>query len=130
MASREQRELRAALRDAEREMTALFDGLAREIGQVVMRYAGPDGTVPEERLGQVQAEARRLVSRAIVGDSRLPFDEENRPRSAYARILERGQMRLIDFALEEEAKRLRRVLPEDLRAALAQRWARRLAGGQ
>ncbi len=125
MATAEQRALRSALRTAEGEMTALFDGLAREIGQVVMRAAGPDGTVPEERLGQVQAEARRLVSRAIVGDSRLPFDEENRPRSAYARIIERGQMALIDFALEQEAALLRRWLPEDVRAGLARMWGQR-----
>lgn len=100
---------RRNLRDLERELDALFLKLARDIGLVVLRAAGPDGKVPVERLGQVQAESRRLVDAVFVGPNGRPFGEGNEPLAGYPRVIAEGQLAMIDMVLAEQERVMKRV---------------------
>lgn len=115
------------LRAAEKEMDRVFGQLARDIGQVVLRNAGPDGTVPVERLPEVQRQARQLVDRVFVGPSGQAFDDRQQPQADYPRIIAEGQLAMIDQALARQAAILDRVLPEDVRQAMVARYQ---AGGR
>lgn len=110
------------LQQAEEEMTALFDQLARDVGDVVIRAAGPDGTVPVERLPAIRAQVGRLVDAAFLGGpDRRPFSEAgNQPLAPFPAIISRGQFEMIDRALGKTAKGLDR-LPADVRERLRQR---------
>lgn len=112
------------LRQAEGELTALFEGLATEVGNLVLRAQDPDGSVPLERLPELRAQVARLVDARFVGAGREPFDERNGPESPYAQIISDGQWAMVELALEREARILDRYLPEDLRQALAARRVR------
>jgi len=111
---------------AEQEMTALFDRLAGDVGDLVLRAAGPDGTVPVERLPALRAQMGRLVDAAFLGGpDRRPFTEVgNQPLAPFPEIISRGQMAMIDLALARAAKELDR-LPADVRERLARREVRR-----
>ena len=112
---------------AENQMTTIFDQLAKDVGQVVLRAAGPDGTVPVERLADVQRQAHALVDAVFVGPGGKGFDEAHqapgahRPLSPYARVISEGQLAMIDLALGRQAAILRRVMPEDVRQGMAAR---------
>lgn len=110
------------LQQAEDEMTELFDQLARDVGDVVIRAAGPDGKVPVERLPAIRAQVGRLVDAAFLGGpDRRPFGEEgNQPLAPFPAIISRGQLAMIDRALGKTAKDLDR-LPADVRERLRQR---------
>jgi hypothetical protein len=112
---------------AEAELQALFAGLAHDLGEVVLRAAGPDGIIPTERLGEVQRGAEALVDATFLGQSRKPFDDTpsgRRPLSPYAKIVAEGQVRMIDLQLERQARLLDRVMPADIREGLRARWRR------
>jgi hypothetical protein len=126
MATTDKARFNRVLKDAEGEMDRLFGQMAREIGQVVMREAGMEGTVPVERLQRVQLQARQIVDRYFLGGpERRPFDEENQPQAAFPEVISRGQQAMIDMALERQAKLLKQHLPEDLRRRLVQLWLQR-----
>jgi hypothetical protein len=114
------------LQQAEDEMTALFDKLAHDVGDLVLRAAGPDGKVPVERLPQLRAQVGRLVDAAFLGGpDRRPFSEEgNTPLAPFPAIISRGQLAMIDRALDRTAKSLDR-LPGDVRQQLQQRQVTR-----
>lgn len=108
------------LREAEGEMTTIFGQLATELGQLVLKAQGPDGTVPVERLQQIQEQAGRLVeAKFLGGPQRRPFDDRNEPQAEYPRILAAGQRAMIDLALNRSATILNRYLPEDLQRRLS-----------
>lgn len=110
-------------------MTTIFDQLARDIGQVVLRAAGPEGTVPVERLADVQRQAHALVDAVFVGPGGKGFDEAHQPLSPYARVISEGQLGMIDLALARQATILRRTMPEDVRQGMAARYRQeRLSG--
>jgi len=52
---------------SEREMDSLFDRLAHDVGDLVLRAQGADGTVPLQALQQLRVETARLVGRAFLG---------------------------------------------------------------
>lgn len=113
------------LRDAEAEMTTIFDQLATKVGQVVLRAAGPEGTVPVERLADVQRQAHELVDAVFLGPGGKAFDEApgaHRPLSPYARVISEGQYAMIDLALARGGAILRRTMPEDVRRGMAARY--------
>lgn len=110
------------LAQAEREMNDVFNGLAHNLGDIVLRSAGPDGIIPVERLPDIQAAARQLVDAAILGTGGRPFDDRNQAQSLYAQAIQRGQERMIDLALERQAKMLDKLLPEDVRNGLRMRY--------
>lgn len=118
------REFIAVLAKAETDMNAVFDPLAKQVGDLVLRSAGQDGKVPVERLRDVQAAAHRLVDEAILGPQNRPFDDGNQPLSGYARAIATGQLAMIDLALERQAKLLDRLMPADVRDALRERFLR------
>ena len=110
---------------AEDEMTALFDGLARDVGDLVIRAAGADGTVPVEKLPAIRAQMGRLVDAAFLGGpDRRPFSEVgNQPLAPFPAIISRGQLAMIDQALAKATRGLDR-LPADVRERLRQRAVR------
>ena len=110
------------LRGAEAQMTSIFDQLATDIGQVVLRAAGPEGTVPVERLADVQRQAHALVDAVFVGPGGKGFDERNQPLSPYARVISEGQLAMIDQAFARQAAILQRTMPEDVRLGMAARY--------
>lgn len=110
------------LAQGEREMNDVFGSLAHDIGDIVLRSAGPDGTIPIERLASIQAASRQVVDAAILGPGGRPFDEQNRAQSRYAEVIQRGQERMIDLELGRQAKMLGRLLPGDVRDGLRARW--------
>ena len=112
----------AELRAAEKQMTTIFDQLATDIGQVVLRAAGPEGTVPVERLADVQRQAHALVDAVFVGPGGKGFDEAHQPLSPYARIISEGQLGMIDLALAREATILQRLMPQDVQQGMAARY--------
>jgi hypothetical protein len=118
------REFLAVLRQAETDMNGVFEPLAHQVGDVVLRSAGEDGKVPVERLRDVQAAAHRLVDAAILGPQNKAFDDGNKPLSGYARAISDGQLGMIDLALERQAKLLDRLLPADVRDGLRERFLR------
>ena len=122
--SRSEREFLRVLAQAEGEMNTLFAQLAHDVGDVVLRSAGPDGVVPVERLREVQAAARRLVDQALLGPAGRPFSDSNDPQSAYARAIANGQIAMIDQVLERQARLLDRHLPADVRDGLRERYTR------
>ena len=101
--------MRRNLRDVEKEMDVLFQELARDIGQVVLRAAGPDGTVPVERLGAVQAQARRLVDGVFVGPNGRPFGEDNEPLAPFPQVVAEGQLAMIDMVLAKQERIMRKA---------------------
>jgi len=106
---------------SEREMDALFDQLAHDVGDLVLRAQGPDGTVPLQALQQLRVETARLVGRAFLGADGRPFDDDNQPQAAFPRIIAEGQQAMIELALEGTVEILDRMLPEDLRLEMAGR---------
>lgn len=122
MATREEVAFRRVLRDIERQMTAMFDELAGQVGQVILRYAGEDGKVPVERLQDVQREANRLVDAMMLGPGGRGFDEQNQPLSRYAQVIQDGQVRMLNLALERLGATMARYIPEDLLRELGRRW--------
>ena len=116
------REFVAVLREAERAMNAVFEPLAKQVADVMLRSQAPDGKVPIERLRDVQAAAHRLVDAAILGPQNRPFDDGNQPLSGYARAISDGQLAMIDLALERQAKLLDRLMPADVRDGLRERF--------
>ena len=99
-------------------MDELFQQLARDIGDLVLRAQGADGKVPIQRLRDLQREAGRLVDAAFVGYARQPFDDNNEPQAAYSRIIAEGQKAMIDLALERTAAILDKHMPADVRIAM------------
>ena len=125
MARTDQAAFRRQLIDSERQMDALFQQLAVDVGNLVLRAQNHDGTVPIERLAQLQQAAGRLVDEVFVGPGRRPFGDDNKPLAAFPRIIAEGQKAMIEIALERTAALLDKALPDDVRAALAtQRPAR------
>jgi len=112
---------RRQLIDSEHEMDALFQQLAEDIGNAVFRAQNPDGTVPIERLTQVQKEAARMVRLRFLDASGRGFDDDNEPLAPFPRIVADGQRNMIEVALERVATILDKALPEDLRVAMAAR---------
>lgn len=111
----------AALRTAETEMNRLFGQMAGELREVVLRAAGDDGTIPVERIPEVERQAHRIVDRYFLAGGRA-FDDANEPLSPYARVISTGQRAMIDQALERQAKLLDRLLPADVREGLRERY--------
>ena len=102
-------------------MDILFQVLAEDIGNLVLRAQGDDGTVPVSKLPQLQRQAGRLVDEAFIGGQREPYGENNEPQAPFPRIITEGQMAMIDVALEREAAILDKHLPDDLRLRMAGR---------
>jgi len=122
MAETDRARFNRVLNEAEAAMDAMFADMARELGALVMRSAGQDGTVPVEQLIQVQRQARAIVDRYFVQGQSGGFDEEGRPLTPYARIIADGQNAMIDIAFEREAAIYRDKLPEDVRRLLVREW--------
>jgi len=107
--------------ESEKEMDALFRELAVEIGNAVLRAQGSDGKVPLQALPQLQRQAELMVKARFLDSSGRGFDDANEPLAPFPRIVAEGQRAMVRQALEETAKILDKMLPEDLRQALAMR---------
>lgn len=108
--------------DSEAEMDALFQTLAEDIGNLVLRAQDADGTVPISKLAGLQKRAGRLVDEVFLNERGRPFsDEDNEPLAPFPRIIAEGQRAMIELALERAATILDKHLPEDLRLKLGTR---------
>lgn len=116
------------LRAAERQMSALFEQMARELGEVVLQAAGEDGTIAVERIPEVQRAAHRIVDRYFLGNGGVAFGEQNEPLSPYARIVADGQWAMIDAELSRQAKLLDRLMPADVREGVRRQYLARQHG--
>jgi len=112
---------RRQLLDSEAEMDALFQDLAVEIGNMVLRAQNPDGTVPISALPGLQRQAEAAVRRRFLNREGRAFGENNEPLAPFPQIVADGQKAMIRLALERTAAILDKSLPEDLRAALTGR---------
>ena len=123
MAKTDRAQFVGVLRTAEAEMTAMFGQLASDIGQLLLGAAGPDGTIPPERIPELQHRIRPMVSRLFVGGpERRPFDDDHNPLAPFPVILSAGQIAMIDLALGREAAILDKHLPKDVRQRLAEAY--------
>ena len=102
-------------------MDVLFQQLATDVGNLVLRAAGPDGTVPVERLQELQQQAAQRVDAVFLGTDRRPYDAQNQPQAPFPQIVTDGQFAMIDLAQERTAKILDRYMPEEVRAQMAAR---------
>jgi len=100
--------------DSEAEMDALFQTLAEDIGNLVFRAQNPDGTVPSERLAQIQKQAGRMVRAQFLDGSGQAFDENNEPLASFPRIIAEGQKAMVELALDRTVRILDKYLPEDI----------------
>ena len=99
-------------------MSAMFDQMAQELSSVVLRLAGPDGKVAEDRLPVIQQEAARIVHRYFVGRQGEPFDDQGQPLAPFPRIVSENQFAMIDLALARSEAIYDRYLPDDVRQQL------------
>ena len=106
---------------SEKQMDALFQALAVEIGNTVLRAQGADGKVPIQALPRLQKQAGAMVRAQFLGANGQAFDENNEPLAPFPRIIAEGQRAMVDVALERAAAILDKALPEDLRLAMAAR---------
>ena len=101
--------------ESERAMDDLFQALALDIGNAVLRGAqDADGIVPIQVLPQLQREAARMVRARFLGVDGQAFDENNEPLAEFPRVIAEGQRAMIEVALERAAAILDRYLPEDI----------------
>ena len=107
--------------DSEAEMDALFQDLAVEIGNMVLRAQNPDGTVPISALPGLQRQAEAAVRRRFLNREGRAFDDRNEPLAPFPQIVADGQKAMIRLALERMVAILDKALPEDLRIRLAAR---------
>jgi len=91
------------LAELEQDMSAMFKAMVGDIIPLLLSNAGPEGTVPVEKLRALQEQVSGVVERYMVGTRREPFDRDFRPGSAYAEIIARGQGKMIDLALTRSA---------------------------
>ena len=112
---------RRQLIDSERVMDALFQQLAEDVGNLVFRAQGLDGTVPIEALPRLQKESGKLVRAQFLDASGRGFDDNNEPLAPFPKVIAEGQKAMIDVALERTATILDKALPEDLRLRMAAR---------
>lgn len=106
---------------SEKQMDGLFQQLAVDIGNLVLRAQASEGTVPIQALPRLQREAAGMVMARFLGADARPFDDDNEPLAEFPRIVSEGQRAMIELALEGTAAILDKVLPEDLRRELAAR---------
>ena len=104
--------------DSEKEMDALFQQLAVDIGNLVFRAQDADGTVPIQALPRLQKEAARMVRTRFLDASGQAFDDNNEPLAEFPQIIAEGQRAMIEVALERAARILDKYLPEDLASQL------------
>ena len=119
------------VRQTEAELGAVMAKLAHDAGDIVLRAAGPDGTIPIERLEGVQRQARMIVDAAFIGPVGQPFGEGNEGMAPYPRIIETGQRAMLELALERTGRILDERLPQDVQAVLSAQTfqeARKLPG--
>lgn len=107
----------AVMREADRDMTALFDQLAGQVATLVLREAGPSGTVPRTRLRAIQEAAGQAVHALFLGRSRTgqpaPFDVVMGrvvPLSPYMTVLWGAVERATRVAVDQQAQIMRKAL--------------------
>lgn len=107
----------AVMREADRDMTALFDQLAGQVATLVLREAGPDGMVPRTRLRAIQEAAGQAVHALFLGRSRTgqpaPFDVVMGrvvPLSPYVTVLWGAVERATRVAVDQQAQIMRKAL--------------------
>ncbi len=107
----------AVMREANTDLTALFDQLARQIGTIVLREAGPDGTVPRTRLRAIQEASGAAVSALFLGRARsgqpAPFDVVAGavvPLSPYMTVLWRAVAQATRVGVDQQAQIMRKAL--------------------
>lgn len=107
----------AVMRDADRDMAALFDQLAGQVATIVLREAGPDGTVPRTRLRAIQEASGAAVHALFLGRGRngqpAPFDVVAGrvvPLSPYMTVLWGAVERATRVAVDQHAQIMRKHL--------------------
>lgn len=103
---------------SEAGLTRMLAELAHNVGDLVLRMAGPDGTVPVERLGSLQKAAEGLVDLMFIGQGGNPFDQAGMPASRFAGLIGDGQLAMVDLALERTGSILDARLPADVKQGL------------
>ena len=121
MAKTDKAAFAGVLGNAEGAMERIFRQLATDIGNLVLRAAGPEGTVPVERLPELQKQVAQLVDAVFLGADGKPYSDDNQPQAPYPQIVTDGQMAMIDLSQERTAKILDRTMPEEVRAEMAAR---------
>lgn len=119
------RALYSALREMRVEMHDLFGDVADRIAGVVLRYAGPDGTIPPARGVDVRVEVASLIDDVFTGTipgrrGRHAYGADGvSPLAPYPRILNKYIVQVVRGVVEPHARFMRRVVPADLQARLA-----------
>ena len=121
MAKTDRAAFAGVLGNAEGAMERLFRKLANDIGNLVLRAAGPEGTVPVERLPELQRQTAQLVDAVFLGAGGKPYADDNQPQAPFPQIVTEGQMSMVDLAQERTAKLLDQYMPEEERARMAAR---------
>lgn len=98
-------------------MKGLMGAAAGQIGAVVLRLAGEDGTVPIEYAGSIRRQAREIIGRVFGGRDALRGNGV--PVSPYARALMEEIGRLTYEIVAAHGVYLTRTLPDDVRGWLA-----------
>lgn len=122
----------ATLRDAQRQLRALYGDLAQRIGGVIVRYAGEDGKIPLERGRDMRVDVAGLVDDFYTGTlpgkrGRFPFGEDGvTPLAPYPRLLNLLIAQAVRGAVEPHTKYMQKIVPQDVQ----DRWARVLRMGR
>jgi hypothetical protein len=114
------------MRENERQMTALFAGLASYATSRIVRAADSEGNIPRSATYDLQRDIGDRIVRAFVGRNRagemaayevLP-DGSVMPLSSYMRILWGSITDAMRIQVEQQAAMMDRLLPADLKLML------------
>ncbi len=108
-----------ALKQFDRDATAMFTEVADRARGVLLRNAGPDGKIPLRREDEVKQAIGDIVQRMFTApDGRKVFDEQGRGLSPYAQALNQGLVDVTWGVLQAHHKYLKDTLPDDLYVVL------------
>ena len=107
--------------DSEQQMDTLFQALAEDVGNLVLRAQGDDGKVPIQALPRLQRQAGAMVRARFLDASGRGFGDDNEPLAPFPTIVAEGQRAMVEVSLERTATILDKALPEDLRLRMAGR---------
>lgn len=102
-------------KQAQRDIKAMFQRMVDELNAVILRYADNDGIVPFEQLRRVRTAIAPVIMRYFVGvDGRNAYDDNNRPLSPFANILNRHLATVQGQVVLAHTRWLHKRLPDDL----------------
>lgn len=119
MARTHWQQMLAEMKANEERMAALFDGLASQVSTVLLREAGPDGTIPQTRGRAVRDEVGTLVIALFLarsGETLVPFETSYGrvyPKSPYATALWTAVEAVTRIAVDQHRFYIERALKSE-----------------